>query len=208
VGVSPLQSAYVVSQTPVAFTITVKDNDSSSCAPTTFNLSSGIPSGWTALWSTSGLALSPGGSASATLTVTSPSGTADGFYNVALSANNSAAPEFGGSGTGTYVVSTPPPLSVSVTTNQPSYSPGQLVVVTVVLLSGATPDAGASVTVTVTPPTARTLIQSGKTDSNGRFSLSYKLPKRAALGTYTVQANPPTAGTAPTQGASTSFTVR
>jgi len=133
VGVSPLQSAYVVSQTPVAFTITVKDNDSSSCAPTTFNLSSGIPSGWTALWSTSGLALSPGGSASATLTVTSPSGTADGFYNVALSANNSAAPEFGGSGTGTYVVSTPPPLSVSVTTNQPSYSPGQLVVVTVVL---------------------------------------------------------------------------
>jgi hypothetical protein len=208
VSVSPSQSAYVTSATPVNFTVTVKDNDSTGCAPATFNLSDAIPSGWTGVWSTSGLSLSPGGSASATLTVTSPVGTPDGFYNVGVSAANSAASSFGASATGTYVISTPAPLGISVSTNQTSYSPGQAVVVTVTLLSGTAPDTGASVNSTITPPSGRNTTQSGTTGSNGTFSFSYKLSKRAVVGTYRVQANTATTGVAATMVATASFVVQ
>src|SRR5262249_23037110 len=72
VRISPSQSQYVSSGTAVNFTVTVTDNDSSSCAPATFNLGSTLPSGWVGVWSAGGLNLSPGKSASATLAVTSP----------------------------------------------------------------------------------------------------------------------------------------
>ena len=208
VNITPLQSAYVTSGTTVNFTVTVKDNDNSGCMPATFNLADTLPSGWSGVWSTSALALSPGGNASATLTVTSPSGTSDGFYNVAVSVTNSGAPAFNSSGTGTYVISTPAPLNVSVTTNQASYSPGQVVVVTVSLLSGTAPDAGVSVGSTITPPSGKTTTQSGTTGSDGTFSFSYKLGKHAAVGTYSVQANTSRVGAAATMGASMMFLVQ
>lgn len=208
VSVSPSQSAYVSSGTPVNFTVTVEDNDSTACAPATFSLSNALPPGWTGVWSTSALALSPGGSASATLTVTSPAGTPDGFYNVGVGAANSGAVSFNATGSTTYVISTLAPLSISVATNQASYTAGQVVVVTVTLLSGTTPDAGASMNATITPPSGKGTAQSGTTGTNGTFSFSYKLSKRATVGTYGVQANTVTTGVAASMGASTSFTVQ
>jgi len=208
VSVSPSQSPYVTSGIPVNFTVTVQDNESTACAPATFNLSDAIPPGWTGVWSTPALALSPGGSASATLTVTSPVGTPDGFYNIGVSAANSGALSFSASTTATYVISTPAPLSISVATNQASYSVGQVVVVTVTLLSGTTPDAGASMSATITPPSGKGTAQSGTTGNNGTFSFSYKLSKRAAVGTYGVQAKTVTTGAAASMGASTTFTVQ
>jgi hypothetical protein len=208
VSVSPSQSAYVLSGTAVNFTVTVSDNDSTACAPATFNLTDSIPSGWTGVWSTSALSLSPGGSASATLTVTSPAGTPDGFYNIGVSAANSGASSFAASATGTYVISTPAPLSISVSTNQASYSPGQTVFVTVTLTSGSSPDMGANVSATITPPNGKNTAQSGTTGSVGTFSFSYKLSKRAAVGTYGVQASTATTGAAASMGTSTTFTVQ
>src|SRR5450759_937566 len=84
VSVSPSQSQYVTSGTAVNFTVTVTDNDTSSCAPATFNLGGSVPSGWAANWNAAGVSLSPGKSGSATLTVTSPTGTADGSYIVGV----------------------------------------------------------------------------------------------------------------------------
>jgi hypothetical protein len=209
VSVSPLQGSYVIAETPVNFTVSVKDNDSSACAPTTFNLDDTLPSGWTGLWNTSALSLSPGGSASATLTVTSPTGTTDGFYNVGITALNSSAGSYSDSATATYVISTPAPVSITVATNQSSYLPGQIVSVTVTMLSGTSPDLGASVTVNITPPSGRTNTQSGTTGSNGTILFAYKVSKRAVAGTYAVQANTsPTTGASSTMGASTSFVVQ
>jgi len=209
VTVSPLQSSYVLAGTPVNFTVAVKNNDSSSCAASTFNLSESLPSGWNGAWNTSALSLSPGTSASATLAVTSPSGTADGFYNVGVSATNAAAPSYSGSVSATYVVSTSASLSITVATDQSSYAPGQTVTVTVTALSGTSPDSGASVSVNITPPNGRTNSQSGSTGSNGTVSFSYKLNKHAAAGTYQVQASPAsTTGAAATIGASTTFAVQ
>lgn len=208
VSASPTASQYVTSGTPVSFTITVKDNDAASCSAATFNLASTLPSGWIGSWSASSLSLSPGKSASATLTVTSPVGTADGSYNVGVSATNSSAGSTG-SAAASYVINTAP-LSTSVATNQSTYLPGQTVTVIVTMLYGASPDVGASATVTVTSPGGKTISTSGTTGSNGVATLTFKLSNHATIGTYQVQVGGTTTRTlaAALLGPSTSFTVQ
>jgi hypothetical protein len=207
VSISPSQSQSVTSGTPVNFTVTVTDNDTSSCAPATFNLGSSVPSGWAGVWNAAGLSLSPGKSGSATLTVTSPTGTADGSYNVGVSAMNASAGSYNGSATAAYVINTAP-LSVSLATNQPSYLPGQTVGINVTMLYGTSPDVGASVTVTVTAPNGKKTTLSGTTGSNGVASLSYNLSKHANAGTYQAQYGTTVTGAAAVMGASTNFTVQ
>ena len=210
VSISPTQSQYVTSGTPVSFTATVTDNDTSSCPSTTFDLADALPSGWSGAWSTSSLSLSPGKSGSATLTVTSPVGTADGSYLVNVSAANASSTSYSGSAAATYIINSAP-LTVSLTTNQASYLPGQTVAISVSLLYGTSPDAGASVTVTVTSPKGRATTLTGTTGSNGVALLYYKLSKSAPAGTYPVQYGTSSGGTlaaATTSSASTSFTVQ
>jgi M6 family metalloprotease-like protein len=211
VSVSPSQSQNVTYGTPVAFTATVVDNDSSSCAAATFNLVDTLPSGWTGVWSTTSLSLSPGKSSSATLTVASPVGTADGSYSFNVSATNAASTSYSGSAAATYVINSAP-LTVSLTTNQASYLPGQTVGVSVSMLSGTLPDVGASVSVIVTSPNGKKATLSGKTGSNGVALLNYSLSRHAPAGTYTAQygtsGTSTTTAAAATVGASTSFTVQ
>jgi uncharacterized protein YfaS (alpha-2-macroglobulin family) len=82
------------------------------------------------------------------------------------------------------------------------------VTISVTVLSGSSPDAGATVTVTITPPAGKATTLSGSTASNGVVSFSYKLSKRAAAGTYGVQVGTAVAGAATTGGASTTFVVQ
>jgi len=142
------------------------------------------------------------------LTVTSPLGTADGSYNLGVSATNALATSHSGSAAATYVISTPGALSVSLWTDQSSYLPGQTVAIRVSLLNGTSPDVGASVTVAVTSPNGRTTTLSGTTGSNGLVSLSYKLSRHAPAGTYKAQLGTTVTGAASIAGASTSFTVQ
>jgi len=207
VTISPSQSQYVTAGTPVNFTVSVKDNDSSSCAPATFNFGNALPSGWSAVWSAVALSLSPGASGSATMTVTSPVGTADGSYNVGVNATNASASSYSGSAAATYVINSSP-LSISLTTNQSSYLPGQTVGIYVTMLYGTSPDAGASVTVTVTSPNGKKTTLTGATGSNGVALLNYNLSKHATAGTYQAQLGTTVTGAASTAGASTSFTVQ
>ena len=76
------------------------------------------------------------------------------------------------------------------------------------MLSGTSPDVGASVTVNVTSPSGKTTALSGITGSNGVASLSYKLSKGAPAGTYQAQFGTTVTGAASVMGASTSFTVQ
>ena len=187
VSVSPAQSQNVTSGTAVNFTVSVKDNDSSSCAAAIFNLGDALPSGWAGVWSATTLSLSPGKSGSAVLTVTSPAGTADGSYNVGVSATNSSASSHSGSAAANYVINSAP-LSIGLTTNQSNYLPGQTVGIIVTMLYGTVPNTGASVAVTITAPGGKTTTLSGTTGSSGIASVNYKLPNSAAAGTYQVQA--------------------
>jgi hypothetical protein len=208
VSVSPSQSQYVTSGTAVTFTATVTDKDSSSCAPATFNLGGALPSGWAGVWNAAALSLSPGKSGSATLTVTSPAGTADGSYNLGVSATNASTGSYSGSAAATYVISTPGALTVSLATNQSSYLPGQTVTVTVTMLYGTAPDAGANVTVAVAPPKGKPITLSGTTGSNGVALLNYNLSRHAAAGIYQAQYGATVTGASPIAGASTTFTVQ
>jgi M6 family metalloprotease-like protein len=210
VSISPAQSQSVTSGTAVNFTVTVTDNDSSSCAPATFNLSGTVPAGWAGVFTTGALSLSPGKSGSATLGVTSPVGTADGSYNVAVSATNASASSYSGSAAATYVINTAP-LSIGVSANPSATLPGQTVMVTVSATSGTSPAAGVSVSATITAPNGRSQTVTGTTGSNGIASFAYNLSKHAAAGTYPVQANlgsSTTKNAAATVGASTTFTVQ
>ena len=166
-----------------------------------------MPSGWAGVWSAAALSLSPGKSGSATLTVTSPAGTADGSYNLSVSATNASTGSYSGSAAAAYVINTAP-LSVSLTTNQSSYLPGQTVAIYATLAYGTVPDVGASVTATVTAPNGKKTTVSGTTGSNGVALLNYNLSRHANAGTYQAQYGTSVTGGAPIMGASTSFTVQ
>ncbi len=207
VSISPLQSLYVTSGTPVNFTVSVKNNDSSACPAATFNLSDSLPAGWTGLWNTSALTLSAGTSGSATLTVTSPAGTVNGFYNIRASATSVSTVSYTASASATYVISTPAPLSTKVSTNQSSYNSGQVVYVSVTLLSGSSPDVGASVNVNMAKSNGTVVSLSGITGSNGVAVLNYRLKGWDPAGTYSVTASAASTGSNAAVAASTTFAV-
>jgi NPCBM-associated, NEW3 domain of alpha-galactosidase len=202
INVSPAQSQWVLAGSPVNFAVTVKDNDSPACAQSTFNLSDNLPSRWNGVWNTTALTLSPGQSGQATLSVTSPTGTADGFYNVGIAATNASSPSYTSSLTATYVISTPVPSTVAVSTNQPNYTGGQTVAIAVSVTSGGNAVSGAAVSVQVTKPNGSSSNLSGTTGTNGIASLTYRLQRKATKGTYQAAAS------ANNASASTTFVVQ
>lgn len=210
ITVSPSQSQSVTPGTAVNFTVSVTNNDSSSCAAATFNLADTVPSGWSGVWNTSALSLSPGKSGSATLTVTSPATAASGSYSISAIAANASATSYSGSATATYVTSTGATTtpSVSIATNSSSYLPGQTVGITVGVTSGGNPVSRASVSASVINPNGNVNTLSGTTGNNGVASLSYKLRKQAPAGRYQAQAVTTVTGASATAGASTTFTVQ
>jgi hypothetical protein len=116
-------------------------------------------------------------------------GTADGFYSVGVTAANASSSSYTNSLTATYVISTPVPASVAVSTNQPSYTGGQSVGIAVSVTSGGNPVSGAAVSVTIMKPNASSSILSGTTGSNGVASLTYRLQRKATKGMYQAAAN-------------------
>lgn len=205
VSMSPSQSQWVTSGTTVSFTLSVTNNDNSSCSSSVFNLGNTVPSGWSSTLGSTFLSLAPGASASATLQVTSPAGTANGFYTVGSSATNSSATTDTASASATYVVATP---TISVTTNQSSYSRGQTVSITVTLSSGSSAMSGAAVTVNITKSSGSVVTLTGTTGTNGAMTVSYRLKKTDPVGTYQVRASSSAGGSSATITASTSFGVQ
>lgn len=207
ISVSPAQSSWVTAGTSVPFGITVKDNDSSGCSSSTFSVAGSGPAGWSAAVAAPTFNLSPGASASTTLQVTSPTGTANGFYSVGASTSNTSAPTHTASGSAIYVIGTAPSTTITVRTNQTSYSFGQTVSVTVTVTAGS-PVSGANVGVTITKTNGSQVGLSGTTGSNGVAVVSYKVKRKDPAGTYSVRATTSGASNAASVAATTSFTVR
>lgn len=184
------------------WSVTITNNDSSSCTSSSYNLSNSVPSGWSGVYNANSVTLSPGGSTTVPLSVTSPSGTPNGTYAVAANANNSAASTYAASASQNETVYTPPAISVSVSTNAAAYTAGQTVSITVTAVSGSSPMSGAAVKVAVTKPGGATANLSGTTGSDGIAVVKYSMKKQDPKGTWQV--------TASSGGASgsTSFTVQ
>lgn len=66
----------------VSYTLSVTNRDSAVCPATSFTLARSAPSGWVSALSKTTMALGPGGTGSAVLTVTSPATAAGGRYGV------------------------------------------------------------------------------------------------------------------------------
>jgi len=206
-AISPSQAQSVASGAPVSFTVNLTNNDTSACSPSTFNLTNSIPAGWTGGWSSSSLALSPGTTGSSKLQVTAPSTVVAGSYNLSVTATNSSAVSYNGSVGAVFVVATSTATTVSVAANSATYTGGQTVKIAVSVLSGTRPVSGASVSVLVTPPSGSATLLTGTTGSNGSTTLTYRLKKQAAPGTYQAQANTSSA-TSPSGSATTTFVVQ
>jgi hypothetical protein len=204
VTLTPSPGPWVASGTPVNFTMTVTNNDSSYCGSSSFNLGDATPAGWSATMGTQSMTLAPGAHSSTNLQVTSPPGTGNGYYNFNGSAANSSAPSYTGTNSDTYIIS-PSTLTMTVTTNSQSYSRGQTVTITSTVLSNGQPQSGASVTVVMTKADHTQVTMTGTTGSAGTVAVTYHLRTHDPTGTYTVQS---TASYNSQQAqASTNFTV-
>lgn len=103
ITVSPSQSQWVKAGSQVNFTLSVTNQDNSSCSTSTFVMSAALPAGWSA--NSPQLSLQPGQSGSAVVSVTSATDAADGFYDIVLTASNQSQPSYSADTTATYVVS-------------------------------------------------------------------------------------------------------
>lgn len=160
----------VTAGTPVTYTLSVTNNDNAICAPSTFSLAAGVPSGWAAAFASSALTLSPGVSASTTLQVTSPSTATSGSYTVSSSATNTGAPSYTASASATCTIASSTSvssLSVTVSTAQASYKRKQSVSITAGVTSGGSPVANATVVFTVTKPNGTVATGTATTSSTG-----------------------------------------
>ena len=204
VTLSQAQGTLVQAGTAVNYTVTVTNNDSVVCNATNYNLQASVPSGWLASLAPVTLSVNPGASVTATLQVTSPSNAASGTYNVGMTASNDTQPAYFGSGSGTYVVSSPP--SITVSSNQASYSRNQTATVTASVSADGAAVVGASVSFTMTRSNGSSVTGIATTGSTGLATFKYTLRKKDPVGTYQVLSKTTANGVA--ASATTSFVVK
>jgi hypothetical protein len=187
VTMTPGQSQLLSAGAAFTYSVTVKNNDSARCAAQNFSLTSVVPSGWTSDYSSGLVSLSPSGSASIALTVTSPLGTPDGNYTVLAGAGTGSKSEYAGSASAVYSVVSP--LTMTVASGSKSYSRTQKASVTAAVRVNGTAKSGAVVSFTMTKPNGSAVTQSVTTGSNGNAVFTYSFNKKSdPLGTYQVKA--------------------
>lgn len=184
VNASPVNPSIYAGQT-ASYSVSVTNNDSSSCAPSTINLSSSEPSGWSTSFSSSSVVLNPGQSVSLTVGKGAPSGTPAGTYAVDLNAANSRSSV---TDMANATVVTAPSLAVSVSVSSASFVPPGSVPIAATVTNGGAPVSGATVNFTLTTPTGSKVVQSVSTGSTGTAVWNYKLNSKSAAGTYSVVA--------------------
>ena len=210
VTMSPSQSQSVAPGTPVAFAVSVTDNDSS--AAVTAQMTASSTGNTTGAGAAACVSFNAKSSTNIQYSTTNyATSISSGSYSIGTSATDASATSYSGSAAATYVASasTSTGSTISVITNSPNYLPGQTVSITVAVSSGGSPVSGANVSVIVSPPTGNSTNLNGTTGSNGVAVLSLRLKKQAAAGTYQAQAGIATTGrSASSIGASTTFLVQ
>jgi hypothetical protein len=181
-------SIATTAETPVSFTLTVRNNDDTACQAAEMVVNAGVPSGWNVSVSPYQLTLAPGASGTAQLTVTAPAGSS-GSFSVSGSVARTTTNGPGGSASATVNVSStasgePSALDVSVVAGRsgPNHQ------FTATVSAGGTPVAGAAVTFTVTSPTGAVKTLSATTSGSGVAAVKMSLKGKDPRGTYQVQA--------------------
>jgi uncharacterized membrane protein len=214
VSLSPSSSAGVAAGTTVPFTVSVTNNNSSSCSAAIFDLTKVVPSGWTSSLTASSLTLASGASGSTTLQVTSATTATNGNYAISATAKNRAATAYTATASATYVVSNPVctlanptaslspsssagvaagtavPFTVSVTNNNTSVCSAAIFDLTKVVPSGWTSSLTVSSLTLASGASGSTTLQvtSAATATNGNYAISATAKNRAATA-YTATAS-------------------
>jgi hypothetical protein len=195
-------SQTIVAGTSASYTVTVTNNDSSSCKSSAFALGASAGALVASLSQTS-VTLAPKSSASAVLTVSASSSTGAGTFGVSASAS-AGLPASAGASCGV----TPPAHALSATLVVPgSVARGGTASISVGVLMGGAPATGAAVQLTIAKPNGTTSSASVTTDASGKAVYSYKVAMKDPRGTYTVSATASSSGLTATPPAAT-FTVQ
>jgi hypothetical protein len=91
VSIAP-QSQSAASGAALDYTVSVQNTDSAACPASSFSLGAALPSGWTGGISPANMALAPGQIDIATLSATSPDGTANADYELTVNLSDGSEP--------------------------------------------------------------------------------------------------------------------
>jgi len=180
-------------------------NNNSGCSSSNFNLQASVPSAWGAGFDNPTVSIPAGGSVTVNLNVTSPSSAPDGFYNVGVAVMNSAATNYSASGSVTCSIMSG--LTLSVASDQASYTRSQTASVNAIVSAGGSPVSGASVTFIMTKANGTKVNGTATTGANGSAIFKYRFNKQKdPIGTYQVVAGANLNGVV--GSATTSFSVK
>lgn len=192
------------------YTVALVNRDSSACAATRFDLARSVPAGWNGTLAASNLTLSPGASATTTLSVTSATSAAAGDHGIGASSASTASSIHAASASALYTVSAPAgalPLSETVGTDKTSYLRGESVAMSARVSSNGVAIAGAAVRFTVGLPSGGSSVLTATSGSDGYARVVFKTGKgKSATGQYQLRADATRDGASAT--ASTAFSVR
>lgn len=187
VSLSSSGTQWFAAGSTMTYQVLLTSNDSG-CTASNFNLQANVPSGWSAAFSNAALSLPPGGSATTTVTITSPSTTTDGFYNLSVVATNGADASYSASCSMTCAVVSS--LSVGVSSNQSSYTRNQTVSLTATVNALGSPVSGTTVNFTMTKSNGAVVTGTAISGADGRAVFTYRFNKRQdPTGTYQVSAS-------------------
>jgi hypothetical protein len=178
--------------TKITYTISLKNNDSSACSNTKFNLARKLPStSWKGSLSTWALTLAPGATGTATFAVTSPTTAAAGAYGIGIGTSSQVSRYHTGSDGIAYTVAgISSGLTETVSTSKASYWAGETVAMSARVLKGGVAVPGANVVFTALKPNKiNKVILSGTTDGNGYVRVTFVSGTGpSSIGTYELTA--------------------
>src|SRR5688572_12464420 len=99
----------VAAGTQNSYAVSLKNNDSSGCANSSFSLARSVPTGWTGTLSTSAISLAPGATGTATVAVTSPATATAASYGIGVGASSPVGSVHTQNASSTYTVATAAP---------------------------------------------------------------------------------------------------
>jgi hypothetical protein len=207
ITIAPTINQTIAAGAAASYTLSVKNNDNGGCATASFNIARSAPSGWSSSLGSSSLAITPGGTANTSLTLTAPAGSTDAMYNFSASATHAADASYTDSVNGAVVVFTIASVNLTIATDKASYTRRQNVRITTTVTANGAPAPNVTVNLTMTKAANGGVSNvSAVTAANSEATYQYRIHNRDPLGTWQVQANSSVSGV--NASASKSFTVQ
>ncbi|KRD40098.1 hypothetical protein ASE35_07315 [Lysobacter sp. Root916] len=201
-------TAAVAAGTENKYTLSLKNNDSSACANTSFAIARTVPSGWTGELSSTAITLAPGASGAATLSVMSNLTASAGSYGIGAGVSSNVGATHTGNASITYsVAAAVVGLTETVSTSKASYKAGEVVSITARVLKNGVAVSGANVAFDALKPNGvNHVLLSATTDASGYARVSFTSGTGpSSIGTYKLSAVATSGGLSKT--ATTTFAV-